>query len=202
MFSKTTDGGRDVVHAQPMIKSIVFVQGNQIAVLPDGTLVDIGAMLFRGSGIQPTPQQYFWTTLRSNNGGKTWGARQSGRAAGNGPADRSRTSRPDVARSDGARRGLPAGCRRRHNRPARSTWSFADSIGDRLQPRQTHQVDRRRQELDDPGGRDRDAGRHPSFNGTVEVTDDGIVAVMYYDFRSNDPSDGACSNRRLAGPLP
>ncbi len=27
----------------------------------------------RGSGAQPTPQQYFWTTLVSKNGGKTWG---------------------------------------------------------------------------------------------------------------------------------
>jgi hypothetical protein len=42
--------------------------------------------------------------------------------------------------------------------------------------------------------RDRDVTRTPatthSFNGTVEVTGDGIVTVMYYDFRNNTPDTG------------
>ena len=44
-----------------------------------------------------------------------------------------------------------------------------------------------------------------SFNGTVEVTDDGIVAVMYYDFRSNDPgvhADATRSRPKSGSPTP
>ena len=29
-----------------------------------------------------------------------------------------------------------------------------------------------------------------SFNGTIEVTADGTVAVLYYDFRGNTPAAG------------
>ena len=81
-----------------MIKSIVYMQGNQIVVLPDGTLVDIAAMLFRGSGVQPTPQQYFWTALVSKNGGKTWGARSRSRRWG-----RQLLTNPDIPEPDDPR---------------------------------------------------------------------------------------------------
>jgi hypothetical protein len=37
-----------------------------------------------------------------------------------------------------------------------------------------------------------------SFNGTVEVTDDGTVAVMYYDFRNNTPASGLPTDVWLA----
>ena len=30
--------------------------------------------MFRGSGAQPNPQQYFWAAMTSKDGGKTWGA--------------------------------------------------------------------------------------------------------------------------------
>jgi hypothetical protein len=74
MFSATSDGGASWSSPKPMTNQIIYMQGNQIVVLPDGTLVDVGAVLFKGSGVQPTPQQYFWAALVSKNGGKTWGA--------------------------------------------------------------------------------------------------------------------------------
>jgi hypothetical protein len=40
-----------------------------------------------------------------------------------------------------------------------------------------------------PQAVDQTPGPH-AFNGTVEVTDDGTVAVMYYDFRNNTPDPG------------
>jgi len=53
----------------------VYAQGNQIAVLPDGTLVNVFAILFKGSGIQP-PQanQVFMAVTRSTDGGRSWQA--------------------------------------------------------------------------------------------------------------------------------
>ena len=74
MFSKTEDGGQTWSAPVPMIKSVIDMAGTQIVVLPDGTLVNVAAMLVRGSGIQPSPQQYLWIALVSKNGGRNWSA--------------------------------------------------------------------------------------------------------------------------------
>jgi hypothetical protein len=71
-FSKTTDGGatwstpRDIA---PQNQNL-FTIGNQIAVLPNGTLVDV--MHFgKGSGLD-APNASFTGVERSTNGGATW----------------------------------------------------------------------------------------------------------------------------------
>jgi hypothetical protein len=74
VFSRTTDGG--VTWSRPISMARnqnVYAQGNQIAVLPDGTLVNVFAILFKGSGIQP-PQanQVFMAVTRSTDGGGSW----------------------------------------------------------------------------------------------------------------------------------
>ena len=167
-----------------MIKSIVFVQGNQIAVLPDGTLVDIGAMLFRGSGVQPTPQQYFWTTLVSTNGARP-GAPEQGRTAGNGAADQPGHPEPDLARSDGTRRGLPSRRGRRSLYSGALYMVFADGIGTGFNHvKLTKSTDGGKHWTTPVDVTETPLTTH-SFNGTVEVTDDGTVAVLYYDFRNN-----------------
>ena len=72
MFSRTTDGGLTWSTPVAMRKSNAYFQGNQIAVLPDGTLLNVAAVLFRGSGIQPNTNGVFMTVLRSNDAGRTW----------------------------------------------------------------------------------------------------------------------------------
>jgi hypothetical protein len=187
MFSKTTDGGATWSTPKPMTNQIIYMQGNQIVVLPDGTLVDIGAVLFKGSGIQPTPQQYFWAALVSKDGGKTWGAPVKIAPLGTvlltnpdipNPTSLDETVRagdyiPDVAvdHSSGAiyvvfADGISTGFD--HVKLTKSTnggKSWTAPVDVTGTPTSTH-----------------------SFNGTVEVTGDGIVAVMYYDFRNNDTS--------------
>lgn len=189
MFSKTTDGGATWSTPVPMTNQIIYMQGNQIVVLPDGTLVDVGAVLFKGSGIQPTPQQYFWAALVSKNGGKTWGAPIKIAPLGTvlltnpdipEPTSLDQTVRagdyiPDVAvdHSSGAiymvfADGISTGFD--HVKLTKSTdggksWTVpVDVTGT---PSSTH-----------------------SFNGTVEVAGDGTLAVMYYDFRNNDSNPG------------
>ena len=189
MFSKTTDGGVTWSKPVSMTNAVVYMQGNQIVVLPDGTLVDVAAMLFKGSGIQPTPQQYFWTAMTSKNGGKTWGAPIKIAPLGTqlltnpdipNPTTLDETVRagdyiPDVAVdhltgavymvfADGISTGF------NHVKLTKSTdggknWSTPVDVT--KTPTSTH-----------------------SFNGTVEVTSDGTVAVMYYDFRDNTPDPG------------
>jgi hypothetical protein len=72
MFSKTTDGGVSWSTPKPMTTANVYAQGNQIAVLPNGTLVDVQAILAKGSGIQPTPRAYFIGVQRSSDNGRHW----------------------------------------------------------------------------------------------------------------------------------
>jgi hypothetical protein len=189
VFSKTTDGGATWSTPTTISNAVVYVQGNQIVVLPDGTLVDVGAMLFKGSGIQPTPHAYFWTAFVSKNGGKTWGAPIKIAPLGTqlltnpdipDPSSLDETIRagdyiPDVAvdHATGAiymvfADGLASGFN--HVKLTKSTdagknWSTpVDVTGT---PASTH-----------------------SFNGTVEVTADGTVAVMFYDFRNNTADPG------------
>lgn len=45
MFSRTTDGGRTWSRPEVMRSSNSFWRGNQIAVLPDGTLLDFGVAI-------------------------------------------------------------------------------------------------------------------------------------------------------------
>jgi hypothetical protein len=189
VFSKTTDGGATWSTPTTITNAVVYVQGNQIVVLPDGTLVDVGAMLFKGSGIQPTPQAYFWTAFVSKNGGKTWGgpikiAPLGTRLLTNpdipDPTTLDETIRagdfiPDVAvdQTTGAiymvfADGIASGFN--HVKLTKSTdagknWSTPVDVT--ATPSSTH-----------------------SFNGTVEVTADGTVAVMYYDFRNNTADPG------------
>ena len=185
MFSKTTDGGATWSTPISMTNAVVYVQGNQIVVLPDGTLVDVGAMLFKGSGIQPTSQAYFWTAMVSKNGGKTWGAPIKIAPLGTtlltnpdipDPTTLDETVRagdyiPDVAvdHATGAiymvfADGISSGFN--HVKLTKSTdagknWSTPVDVT--ATPPSTH-----------------------SFNQAVEVTSDGTVAVSYYDFRKND----------------
>jgi BNR repeat-like domain len=73
MFSRTTDGGKSWEPARAIFrpKENVFTVGNQIAVLPDGTLVD-AFFLIRGSGVQPSTNQYREAVIVSTNKGETW----------------------------------------------------------------------------------------------------------------------------------
>src|SRR5437764_128887 len=73
MFSRTTNGGqtwetpRDILG----LNQNEFTIGNQIAVLPDGTLVDIFEDL-NGSGRQRSPNQFHQSVIRSPDHGVTW----------------------------------------------------------------------------------------------------------------------------------
>jgi hypothetical protein len=72
MFSKTTDGGQTwstPTRISPQNNNM-FTIGNQIAVLPDGTLVDV-FHYGKGSG-KDQPNASLTGVARSTDGGKTW----------------------------------------------------------------------------------------------------------------------------------
>jgi hypothetical protein len=171
-----------------MVNGNIYMQGNQIAVLPDGTLVDIFAALFKGSGVQPT-NQAFWGVLRSTNGGKTWGSpikiAKLNTALLTNPDIPNPTSLDQTVRAGDYLPDVAVD-------PRNGTlyMVFADSIGGG--------IDHVKLTKSTNGGKTwttpKDVSATPStthsFNGTVEVTADGTVAVMYYDFRNNTPASG------------
>lgn len=187
MFSKTEDGGETWSTPISITNSNIYVQGNQIAVLPDGTLVDIAAVLFRGSGVQPTSTQAFWTAFISKNGGKTWGA-----PIKIAPLGTALLTNPDIPNPTSLNETVRAGdylpdVAVDHN-TGQLYMVFANNIGGGINHVMlTTSTDGGKQWSTPVDVTDTSALAH-SFNGTVEVTDDGVVAVMYYDFRNNTVS--------------
>ena len=180
MFSRTTDGGRTWSAPKPMTKANLYAQGNQIAVLPDGTLVDVMAILFKGSGVQPNLNGVHMAVMRSQDGGLHW----------NNPTEIAKLG--TVAESaDGQplRVGdyIPDIAVDHQSGALYVTW--ADGLGGA-----TNKV---------VLSRSTDGGRHwtapqivshhnsaQSFNHAVAVANDGDVAVLYYDTARNDSLPG------------
>src|SRR5207244_12250830 len=73
IFTRTTDGGRTWEPPRDVLglNQNEFTIGNQIAVLPSGALVDVFED-GNGSGIQPSPNQFHESVVRSTDKGLTW----------------------------------------------------------------------------------------------------------------------------------
>ncbi|HLO28045.1 MAG TPA: sialidase family protein, partial [Anaerolineales bacterium] len=73
MFARTTNGGASWEAPRSLLptNANLFSIGNQIVVLPDGTLVDIFA-LGKGSGVQPSKNPFTESIIRSTDKGLTW----------------------------------------------------------------------------------------------------------------------------------
>ena len=72
MFARTTDGGINWEPARNMFRrnANLWTIGHQVAVLPNGTLLDV-FNLSRGSGKQPSPNQNHQAVMRSTDKGIT-----------------------------------------------------------------------------------------------------------------------------------
>ena len=183
MFSRTTDGGQTWSPARDILglNQNEFTIGNQIAVLPNGTLVDIFEDL-NGSGAQPSPNQFHESVIRSTDKGVTWSkvidistdGSVAVRDPDTGAFVRSGAGLPDIAVAP--------------NGTLYAVWSDGRFSGF------TH---------DDVAlSRSTDGGLHWSapikvnaspagvaaFTPSVDVASDGTVAVTYYDFRNNTSS--------------
>ena len=187
MFSRTTDGGQTWSAPEPMTNQNVFAQGNQIVVLPDGTLVNVSAVLVKGSGNQPNAQG-FVAVLRSKDGGLHWSAPV--KIANQGTA---LLTDPDIPNPTSFDETIRAGDFIPDIAVDHATGAlyvvWADGLGT---PNNNVVLSRSTdggRHWSDPVIVDNTPGPH-AFNGTVEVTGDGTVAVLYYDFRNNTPADG------------
>ena len=190
MFSRTTDGGETWSRPISMTgNKNVYAQGNQIAVLPDGTLVNVFSILFKGSGVQP-PQanQVFQAVTRSTDGGRTWSKIHKiaplGTVLLTDPDNPNPTSLDETIRAGDY---LPDIAVDKESGDLYVTW--ADGLGTAANNVVISKSTNGGRTWSAPQAIDRTPGQH-AFNHAVTVADDGTVAVLYYDFRNNTPAAG------------
>ncbi|HSL30726.1 MAG TPA: sialidase family protein [Anaerolineales bacterium] len=188
MFSRTTDGGQTWSTPQAMTNQNIYAQGNQIVVLPDGTLVNVFAALFKGAGIQPNNQQVFMAVIRSRDGGLHWSA-----PVKIAPLGTVLLTDPDTPNPTSLDQTVRAGDYLPDIAVDKTTGAiyvvWADGLGTNANNVVLAKSTDGGRHWSAPQIVDQMPGQH-AFNGTVEVTADGTVAVMYYDFRNNTPGGG------------
>jgi hypothetical protein len=195
MISRTTDGGANWSTPIALFtkSSNVSTLANQIAVLPDGSLVDV-FLDYRASGLQPSAGGYYTDVSISHDAGRSWSdpihiATQQklgvdvdpetgqGLRVGDGFPDvavDSRTGKLYVVWTDRDNStGSQARVRMSSSTNGGQTWTSPVSVN------QT------------PPGT-------AAFTPSVVVTSDGTVAVDYYDFRTNTPAPGLPTDLWLA----
>jgi hypothetical protein len=192
MFSRTTDGGQTWEPARAIFapRENKFAIGNQIVVLPNGTLVDLFT-LFQGSGTNSPG--VFQALIRSTDRGVTW----------SDPIVISRAKHVGAFDPD-------------TGRPIRAEGSVADVAVDPSNgnlyaawqdERFTKNVDEIAFSMSTDGGfhwstpirvnqtpRSSDTAIEQAWVPNVHVARDGTVGVSYYDFRFNTPAPGATTD--------
>src|SRR3989440_603360 len=189
-FSRTTDGGATWEPARNIYDRSEFngTIGNQIVVLPNGTLLDFFDEFFvhnnsnnqRGESI---------SVIRSTDKGATWSARSTviGASLERGAFD------PDTGRPIRAEGGIPDVAVDRSTGKLYAVWQDSRFSG----------VDEVALSMSSDGGvtwtapikvnqtpRNATAADEQAFVPQVHVAADGSVAVTYYDFRNNNANPG------------
>jgi hypothetical protein len=193
LFARTTDGGRTWEPPRTIFTrtSLVGTIGNQIAVLPDRTLVDIFDVA-QGSG--KNFPGFDIHVQRSTDLGETWSE-----PIHVAPERAVRVFDPDTGTSVRAGGGLPDIAVDLHATSpgygnVYAVWG--DSFGSGQTKQKPHSTIVFTRSTDggltwSPLSRiDRSPGEVQAFTPSVHVASDGTVGVTYYDFRNNTPAPG------------
>ncbi|MBA2560924.1 MAG: exo-alpha-sialidase [Propionibacteriales bacterium] len=216
MLSRTTDGGAHWSKPVAMTNQNVFTLGNQIAVTPDGTLVDV-FWTGRGSGLQPSPNQDFIGAMISKDAGRHWSpvvkianfAELSGCGfervcdPDNDQPVRVGTNIPDIGVDQATGAVYVVWADGRYSGGSRPDVVVSRSTNDG-------------RKWSTPVRVNQTPAAAAAFNPAVEVSSDGTVGVTYYDFRANTSAAGlptevflahshttgkTWSERRIGGPF-
>jgi hypothetical protein len=196
LFSRTTDGGQTWSTPTAMADGLLGTLGNQIAVLPNGTLVDV-FFGYRRAGLLPVPNPLFIGVMVSTDAGEHWsrpiqvsdyvpavGCDGDVCDPDTGEPVRAGTNLPDIAVDPNTGRMYVVWADARFSAGGTTdvvlsssddgtTWSAPVMVNQSPPP-------------------------VPAFNATVDVSSDGTVGVLYYDFRDNTPAASLPSTVLLA----
>lgn len=189
-FARTTNGGASWEPARIIFDQSEFTGtlGNQIAVLPNGDLVNIFMQFFLTKNAQGQRGENM-AVIRSTDKGVTWSRNAIiiGQSLEIGAFD------PDTGRPIRAEGGIPEIAVDRNNGNIYAVWQDSRFRG----------VDEIVLSMSTDGGftwstpikvdqtpSNATAGNQQAFVSNVRVADDGTVAVTYYDFRNNDANPG------------
>jgi hypothetical protein len=188
MFSRTTNGGATWSTPVGMADSNIFTIGNQIGVLPDGTLVDI-FQNFRGSGVQPSDNQGFAAVMVSHDAGSHWSPPI--KIANSVFAD---TLDPDTGYPIRAGNNLPDLAVDPRNGTIYATWSDGSFGGGTSTNVSLSMSKDGGQKWTPPVKINKSPAGVSAFTPAVAVSSDGTVGVSYYDFRNNTAARGALTD--------
>ena len=192
-FSRSTDGGRTWSSKVALYTADNGTIGNEILVLPNGTLLDLFAnVLVKVTKLGPS-DTYSLMEVRSTDAGMTW----SGEARHGGFDRLQRHLRPRRPRSNQGRGGLFSAAVDPRSGNVYVTWQ--DNRFNAKNPAYDQVVLSRSTDggstwsapalvSDTPSSADPKYDQ--AFTPTVAVAADGTVAVTYYDFRNNTAFSG------------
>jgi hypothetical protein len=184
MIARTTNAGATWSDAVPMRGSNTYLQGNQIAVGPDGTLYDVAANLFTGAGFNLNG--VYMSVMRSGDAGRHWSA----------PVKIARISFAQLFVPDDdfpirAEDYLPDIAVDPTNGDIYVVW--ADGRGTPINKVVMVKSTDGGRHWSGPTVVDSGGPGVQSYNHSIEVSEDGTVVLTYYDDRNDDPEDGVAT---------
>ena len=186
MFSRTTNAGTSWETPRSLLptNANLFTIGNQIVVLPDGTLVDFFA-LGKGSGIQKSVNPFTMSLIRSTDKGLTWS-----RVIDISTDQAVAVLDPDTGQGVRTGAGLLDVGVDHSNGNLYAVWEDARFSGGAHNDIAFSMSTDGGFTWTSPVKINRTMNNAAAFTPSVEVAADGTVGVTYYDFRNNTPAAG------------
>ena len=190
VFSRTTDGGSTWSTPVAMTNSNMVTIGNQVAVLPNGNLIDV-FFAGRGSGNQPSPNQIFEGAMISTDAGLHWSPPISIAnfvpVAGCPPED---VCDPDTSQPVRAGTDLPDVAVDPRSGAIYVVWADGRFSGGTKTDVVLSKSTNGGKTWSTPIKLNTGSGTSQAFTPAVAVAGNGAVGVTFYDFRNNTGAAG------------